>query len=270
NSFALDPGGALYFQEGTFHHTQVETPYGPPQRCANAGVFRYEPRTQKLDVYVSFGFANPHGHIFDRWGQDIVVDGTGAVPYHGTLFSGHVEYPQKHGRPPTVYTQRTRPCPAMEVLSSRHFPEEMNGNLLVPNVFGFQGILNYKVSDNGSSLAAVEQEPILFSSDPNFRPSDLEIAPDGSLYCIDWQKPVIGHMQHNLRDPSRDKSHGRVYRVTYPGRPLTKPANLAGEPVDKLLDLLKDPDDRVRYRTRIELSARNTQEVIAAVDRWSK
>ena len=52
NSFVLDPGGALYFQEGTFHHTQVETPYGPPVRCANAGVFRYEPRTQKFDVYV--------------------------------------------------------------------------------------------------------------------------------------------------------------------------------------------------------------------------
>ena len=30
NSFQLDPGGAIYFQEGTFHHTQVETPYGPP------------------------------------------------------------------------------------------------------------------------------------------------------------------------------------------------------------------------------------------------
>src|SRR5262249_22006035 len=34
NSFALDPGGAVYFQEGTFHHTQVETPWGPPARCA--------------------------------------------------------------------------------------------------------------------------------------------------------------------------------------------------------------------------------------------
>src|SRR5262249_42593372 len=83
NSFVLDPGGAVYFQEGTFHHTQVESPYGPPRRCANAGVFRYEPKSQKFDVYVTFGFANPHGHVFDRWGQDVVVDGTGAVPYHG-------------------------------------------------------------------------------------------------------------------------------------------------------------------------------------------
>ncbi len=80
NSFQLDPGGALYFQEGTFHQTQVETPYGPAVRCSNAGVFRYEPKSQKFDVYVSYGFANPHGHAFDRWGQDIVVDGTGAVP----------------------------------------------------------------------------------------------------------------------------------------------------------------------------------------------
>ena len=27
---------------------------------------------------------------------------------------------------------------------------------------------------------------------------------------VDWQNPIIGHMQHNLRDPNRDKVHGRV------------------------------------------------------------
>ena len=59
NSFQLDPGGALYFQEGTFHHTQVETPYGPPVRCANAGVFRYEPRAQKFEVYVTYRLRQP-------------------------------------------------------------------------------------------------------------------------------------------------------------------------------------------------------------------
>ncbi|MCI0742102.1 MAG: GDSL-type esterase/lipase family protein, partial [Gemmataceae bacterium] len=102
NSFVLDPGGALYFQEGTFHHTQVETPWGPPARCANAGVFRYEPRNHKFDVYVNYGFANPHGHVFDRWGQDFVVDGTGANPWHAALFSGQTEYPQRHARPPQL------------------------------------------------------------------------------------------------------------------------------------------------------------------------
>jgi putative heme-binding domain-containing protein len=268
NSFALDPGGALYFQEGTFHHTQVETPYSPPQRCANAGVFRYEPRTQKFEVYVTYGFANPHGHVFDHWGQDIVVDGTGAVPYHGALFSGHLDFPTKHARPPQVYQQRTRPCPGVEVLSSRHFPEENQGNLLVPNVIGFQGILQYKLADKDSSLAGTEVEPIVSSTDANFRPSDVKIGPDGAIYFLDWQNPIIGHMQHNLRDPSRDRTHGRIYRIVAEGRPLLKPLPIAGEPIEKLLDLLKQPEDRVRYRARIELGGRDSNQVIAAAQKW--
>jgi putative heme-binding domain-containing protein len=268
NSFVLDPGGALYFQEGTFHHTQVETPYGPTERCANAGVFRYVPRTQRFEVYITHGFANPHGHVFDTWGQDIVVDGTGSNPYHAALFSGRLEFPEKHPTPPQVYKQRTRPCPGMEFLSSRHFPEANQGNLLVGNVIGFQGILQYKLSDDGASFSAEEVEPIVSSSDPNFRPSDIKMGPDGAIYFSDWHNPIIGHMQHNLRDPSRDREHGRVYRISYPSRPLLKPTPIAGEPIDKLLGLLKEPEDRVRYRARIELGSRKTPEVIAAAKNW--
>ena len=268
NSFVLDPGGALYFQEGTFHHTQVETPWGPPQRCANGGVFRYEPRSHKFDVYVSTGFANPHGHVFDKWGQEIVHDGTGAVPFDGALFSGHVEFPRKHPKPPQVYNQRTRPCPATEILSSSHFPESFQGNLLVGNVIGFQGILQYRRADQGGSQTATELPPIVSSTDPNFRPVDLEMGPDGALYFTDWQNPIIGHMQHNLRDPNRDQTHGRVYRVTYTGRPLRKPPQIAGAPLPELLNLLKDQDDRIRYRAKIELSGRDASAVIRALEPW--
>ncbi|MBX7073404.1 MAG: c-type cytochrome [Pirellulales bacterium] len=268
NSFVLDPGGAVYFQEGTFHQTQVERPQGPTERCANAGVYRYSPRLQKFEVYVTFGFANPHGHVFDRWGQDIVVDGTGSQPYHAALFSGRLEYPHKHAAPPQVYQQRTRPCPGMEILSSKHFPDEMQGNLLVGNVIGFQGILQYKLSDDGASFSAVEAEPLLSSTDPNFRPSDMKVGPDGAIYFLDWHNPIIGHMQHNLRDPSRDREHGRVYRVTAKDRPLSPPIKIAGEPIARLLDVLKEPEDRVRYRARIELAARDSDEVIRAAKDW--
>jgi putative heme-binding domain-containing protein len=268
NSFVLDPGGALYFQEGTFHHTQVETPYGPPVRSANAAVFRFEPGTFRFDVYVAYGFANPHGHVFDRWGQDFVHDGTGAVPFHGALFSGHLDFPDKHRGPPTLYQQRTRPCPATELVSGSHFPPDSQGNLLVANVIGLQGILQYRIKDRGASFEAEEIEPILFSSDPNFRPVDMEIAPDGSLYFTDWQNPVIGHMQHNLRDPSRDRIHGRVYRVRYPDRPLMTAPEIAGRPIDELVALLANPADRVRYRAKIELSGRPSPRVLDAAKRW--
>ena len=268
NSFVMDPGGSVYFQEGTFHHSQVENAYGPPQRVANGAVFRYEPRTQKFDVYVTTGFANPHGHVFDKWGQDIVVDGTGANPYHAPMFSGYLPFPQKHPKPPQVYQQRTRPCGGMEIFTSKHFPPEFDGNLLVTNCIGFLGILRYRLLDVGASLGATELEPILSSTDQNFRPVDAKTGPDGAIYFIDWQNPIIGHMQHNLRDPSRDREHGRVYRVTYEGRPLSTSPKIAGEPLPALLNVLLHPEDRVRYRARLELGSRNTDEVMAALKTW--
>jgi hypothetical protein len=75
-------------------------------------------------------------------------------------------------------------------------------------------------------------------------------------------------MQHNLRDTSRDHEHGRIYRITYPARPLLTPAKIAGEPIPALLDLLKAHENRVRYRAKIELSARATTAVMSALDRW--
>src|SRR5205807_9342200 len=138
----------------------------------------------------------------------------------------------------------------------------------VANVIGFQGILQYKVAAKGASLAATEVEPLLSSTDPNFRPSDLKVGPDGAVWFIDWHNPIIGHLQHALRDPSRDRTHGRIYRVTCEGRPPLPPVKIAGEPIEKLLDLLKEPEDRVRYRARIELGGRNGDQVIAATDKW--
>jgi putative heme-binding domain-containing protein len=273
NSFTLDPSGALSFQEGIFHYSQPESPWGPPVRVANGAVFRYEPRTGRLGLYTSYAFANPHGHVFDRWGDDIVVDGTGAKPYWGSVFSTRLDGLDKHSQAPTVYKQRTRPCPAIEVLSSAHFPKALQGNLLVGNVIGFQGILQYAFEPPADPATdafprAVEVEPIVSSSDPNFRPADIEMGPDGAIWFTDWHNPIIGHMQHNLRDPSRDARHGRVYRVVLEDGPAATPVPIAGRLVGDLVGLLADPIDRVRYRARIELSGRPEEEVVPAVRAW--
>src|SRR5439155_3810311 len=127
-----------------------------------------------------------------------------------------------HPKPPQVYQQRFRPCPGMEYLSSKHFPDDWQGNLLVADVIQLQGILRYRIDDRGASFAGVEQEVLLSSKDLTFRPSDLKVAPDGSLYFLDWSNPIIGHLQHAIRDPARDRTHGRIYRVTYEGRELSK------------------------------------------------
>ena len=70
-----------------------------------------------------------------------------------------------------------------------------------------------------------------------YRPVDLQIAPDGSLYIVDWHNALIGHLQHNLREPNRDHSHGRIWRVTHKTRPLLEPAKIDGEPIAALLGI---------------------------------
>src|SRR6185436_17201814 len=145
---------------------------------------------------------------------------------------------------------------------------ENQGNLLVGNVIGFQGILQYKIRDEGASFKGTEVEPILSSTDPNFRPSDIRMGPDGALYFIGWHNPIICHMQHNLRDPSRDREHGRIYRVIHEGLPLSPPVKIAGEPTATPLDRLKEREDRVRYRARLELTGRPTAQVLAGVKTW--
>src|SRR5262249_15382366 len=60
----------------------------------------------------------------------------------------------------------------------------------------------------------------------------------------------------------------RIYRVVAEGRPLLTPKKIDGEPIETLLDLLKEPEDRVRYRARIELGGRDSTKVIAAAQKW--
>jgi len=267
SAFEWGPGGALYFQEGTFHHTQIETPYGP-ERVKNAGIFRYEPLTEKVDIFVSYPFANPWGHVFDRWGQNFVADASGGANYFGTAFSGDVDYPHKHGRLKQFLKKQWRPTSGCEFVSSRHFPAETQGDFLLNNVIGFQGVLRYRMQDEGSGFKADPVEPLLQSNDPNFRPVDLQFGPDGALYLVDWFNPLIGHMQHSVRDPKRDSSHGRIWRITYKKNPLLEPPKIDGAPIPQLLDLLKVYENRTRYRARRELRLHDYRQVTAELAMW--
>ena len=267
HALTWDPGGALYFNEGVFHFSQVETPYGP-KRIHDAGIFRFEPKTWKFDVFVTYPFANPWGHYVDKWGQNFVADASGGANYYGTPFSGQVDYPEKHGGMKTFFPTQWRPTCGCELVASKHFPDDTQGDYLLNNDIGFQGVLRYRVAEDKSGFKGTAVEPLLTSSDKNFRPVDLEFGPDGALYVVDWFNPLVGHMQHSIRDPKRDVEHGRIWRITYPSRPLVEKAKVAGATTPELLDLLRKYEDRTRYRARRELREKKPDEVLAALKTW--
>ena len=268
NAICLDPGGSIYLSDGVFHRTQVETARGPV-RNNDGSIYRFEPRTGDFTRYAPYGFANPHGRVFDRWGNDIVTDATGNANYFGAAFSGNIDYPASHSGMKEFWNRPSRPCPGTGILSSRHFPEEFQNNFINLNVISFQGAFRVKVTDDGSGIKGETLENLISSTDPNFRPSAISVGPDGALYFTDWHKPLIGHMQHHLRDPNRDKTHGRIYRITYPGRPLLKPAKIAGQPIEALVELLKAPENNTRELAKVELGRFDSAKVVAAVKKWS-
>ncbi|MEZ6062515.1 MAG: PA14 domain-containing protein [Planctomycetaceae bacterium] len=261
NSFVMDPAGRFYFSRGIFHFTNMETPTqifrSDSGRC---GVFQFDPLTWEVKHHFQIG-PNPHGDTFDQWGNQFATDGTGGT-------GNYIGFPGR-GAPKQLYEKRVRPVPAITILDSDHFPDQLRGNLLIANVIGFQGITQYRFSNDGASMHATEVEPIVYSTDPNFRPSDMEIGGDGALYVLDWQNPLIGHMQHNLRDPSRDHLHGRVYRITASGRELMPVAKFRGKPIADVVRVLASDTLSERYRARLELTDRDSQEVLAAVDEWA-
>ena len=270
SAFEWGPGGALYMMEGTFLYSQVEAPQGP-ERLRYGGVWRYHPETEKLDVHVSYPFANPWGQTFNFWGQNFLFDASGGANYFALPITGEVDYPRKHV-PMRVFTEWVRPTSGGEIIRSPHFPERTQGNLLINNVIGFQGVKQHRVVEEGSGYNSEEVEPLLYSVDRNFRPVDLQFGPDGALYVVDWWNPLIGHMQYSLRDPRRDSTHGRIWRVTHEDRALLEDPAIAGRPAAELLDMLTEHTDRSRvlYRIRRELRSRPQDEVRAALRTFTR
>ncbi|MCA9117901.1 MAG: HEAT repeat domain-containing protein, partial [Planctomycetaceae bacterium] len=229
-------------------------------RSGRSGVYRFNPRTFETEFHFPIG-PNPHGDVFDRWGYQFANDGTSGTGSYVNIGKG---IGNRHW-----FVKRVRPVPATGILSSSHFPPELQNNFLISNAIGFLGVLQHEVHYNGAEITAEEVDPIMQSDDPNFRPSDLEIGGDGALYIADWHNALIGHMQHNMRDPNRDQKHGRIYRVTYKGRDLLEPVKLRGKPIEEVCQAFHAAENSTRYRARLELTGRDSEEVISKVTRWA-
>ncbi|MBD0258509.1 MAG: c-type cytochrome, partial [Cytophagales bacterium] len=269
HAYTSDPSGAIYMGEGVFLQTNVETSYGTV-RATNGGFYRYSPQRRHLERTAQLSIPNPWGIAFDDWGQNFFAETSS--PDVRWMMPGTVKSlfgVSTHKSFDLVQREhRVRPTSGIEFISSRHFPDDVQGDWLINNTIGFLGTKQHTLEDNGTGYKSRHRQDLLQSEDRNFRPVDLEFAPDGSLYIADWHNILIGHMQHNARDPLRDHEHGRIYRVTYPARPLVKPAKVAGAGIDELLENLKLPEYRTRYRTRRELRGRDVNEVLARLTAW--
>ncbi len=261
HDFVWTPDGDLIFRESIFHHSQVETPYGPV-RQQNSGWFRFQPRTQRLTSFGSYPSTNPWGVTFDDWGQHVASHPVFAAAFHAL----DPPYPQQHPAPAGLRAY-SGTC-GQEFVDFRTFPAELQGCFIK---------VRYKPTNRVEIHKWIESEfgydeeyvgDLLFSTNLSFIPVDIQFGPRGDLYVCDWYNPVKGHMQYSLRDERRDRSSGRIWRITAKGQDLQDPPTIAGAPIPELLEILKRPEYRYRYWAKRELRERDPAQVKQSLDAW--
>ena len=259
------PDGRLYFLQSIYIHSHLETPRGVKTLLAS-GVWRFDTRTLDLNVY-SRGLVNPWGIVWDQWGQTFQTDGAGGQGIN-YAFSGI-------GFESAVGLNRTMPglnpgspkyCGA-EILSGGNMPEDYQGDILT-NDFRANRVVRFKLADNGAGFTARQMEDFITSTDRSFRPVDIKMGPDGAIYIADWYNPIINHGEVDFRDPRRDHTHGRIWRITYKGKPLVVRPRIDGASIAELLDLLKSPEDYTRSQARLALREWKPEEVLPALKSW--
>lgn len=286
NSITHGPDGSLWFTQGLHAMSLVETPWGI-SRLDRAGVWRWRPRTMRLEGFFGGGMAgaNCWGVAFDDYGQVFHKSGDrpqgywtvpGMVRGANPAGSGsRISADQSYANSPEQYHSvgplfDTSPkTTSLEIIGTRALPDDIQGDALIGGYFGSVVEL-HQFHDAGSGFRTTQLPRLMTSSSTSFRPVDVSVGPDGAIYLADWYNPIIGHYQASYADPRRDKHHGRIWRITAKGKPSIKQPDLAAMKIPELLDQLRSPERWTRYQAKRLLFYKPTAKVVSAADQWLK
>ena len=265
HTFRWGMDGQLYMNQSIYIHSHVETPFGV-RRLNAGGIWQFRPETMRLEVFAR-GWVNTWGHTFDRWGQSFATDGAGGEGINYVVPGA--SYPAVFGVPRILHGLNPgspKYC-GLEMVDGRHLPDDWQGNLITHDFRGHR-VCRFVLSEDGSGFAARQQQDLISSNHVAFRPIDVKQGPDGAIYIADWYNPIIQHGEVDFRDPRRDHTHGRIWRVTAKGRkPLAKP-KLVGADVASLLSSLKSPETFERQHAKRVLKELGADKVLQPLTAW--
>jgi putative heme-binding domain-containing protein len=266
NSFLWGPGGELWMSQGLHTRSKVETPWGLV-RLDKAGLWRFWPKRLKLEGYYGSEYEpqNPWGFSFTYWGEPIVNAGNNSSPIYPVpgLVANRRDEP-----PPLIWKNGNgRKTSGGDIVGTSHFPEAWQGLLILGGYIN-NAVWALQIKDDGAGFSLEDAPALIKSTSRKFRPVDVKFGPDGALYICDWYNPIIGHYQASFRHPDRDKVHGRIWRVTAKGRPLTPIPDFSQKSPAQVLENLKSPDQWTRRFAKRVLADLPAESVTNALLAW--
>jgi putative heme-binding domain-containing protein len=265
HTFRWGPEQRLYFSQSIYIHSHIETPWGV-RRLNAGGIWQFRPDTLQLDVFAR-GLVNTWGTDFDDHGATFATDGAGGeginymVPgasYTTAFAAPRILQGLNPGSP--------KHC-GLEIVESTHLPDDWYGSFITSDFRGHR-VCRFKLREDGSGFDSQEQQEVIKSNHPAFRPIDAKLGPDGAIYIADWYNPIIQHGEVDFRDERRDHTHGRIWRVTYKGKPLVERPKLAGASTEQLVAQLAEPNVFNRRQAARLLKERGP-DVLPVVRKWA-
>lgn len=224
------------------------------------GIWQYSPTTGRLEVF-TMGQINPWGHIFDPWGQSFTTDGAygEGINY---VFPG-ATFRCLPDQLPRILKGLNPGQPkqaGLEMISGRSFPNDWQGNLITCDFRGHR-VNRFAIKENGSGYSSQQLPDLVSSNHGSFRPVDVNMGPDGALYLADWFNPIIQHGEVDFRDPRRDHSNGRIWRISAKGGEKAPSIDLANMTETELFEQLKSPEQATRYWAKQEIKSRKIEKL---------
>jgi len=123
----------------------------------------------------------------------------------------------------------------------------------------------YPVKKSGAGYTAETVNLLTGARDNWFRPSDVCVAPDGSLIVADWYDPGVGG--HRMGDADR----GRLFRVA-PSKTPYKIPKIDVSTVEGAIAALKSPNEATRYVawTALHAMGEKAEAELLKVANWRK
>jgi putative heme-binding domain-containing protein len=260
------PDGQLYMNQSTYIHSHIETPWGV-RHLNGGGIWQYRPENARLEVFAR-GLINPWGHHFDKYGQSFATDGAGGEGINYIIPGGYYAWAIGDRKVfPGLNPGSPKYC-GEEILSGRHLPEDWRGNIIT-NDFRGHRVCRFVLREDGAGYAAQQKADLVRTDHPAFRPIDVKMGPDGAIYIADWYNPIIQHGEVDFRDPRRDQTHGRIWRITAKKSPLVPRPKLVDASTADLLEALKAPEDWTRHFAKRMLKERGDK-VLPELEAWVK